>query len=89
MKKAENYVSYIPDIDPDSTAAGNLNQWYLELAACIEDPTVSIAERREFFEHWGDYSREPGDVDYTDTSIADVRCLWAAPHGCDESRVLI
>lgn len=85
----KNYLTRVPDIDSDGPASKALNDWYVDLLASYDIPEMGIPERRIFFEHWGDFGREPEDVDYIDTKIAGVKCLWAIPHGCDESRILL
>lgn len=83
------YETRVRDVDSDCAANQQLVQWYIDLAAYTTDPTHTLEENRIFFEHWGDFGREPEDVDYIETKIANSKCLWAIPKNCDDDKVLI
>ena len=50
---------------------------------------MELPELRELFDHWGDLSSEPAGVEFQETAIAGVDCVWAIPKGADKSRVVI
>ena len=52
-------------------------------------PDMSLEEMRDVFDHWGDVTREPGGVDYSETEANDVPVMWAVPKGCAQDRVLL
>ncbi|SHI86790.1 Acetyl esterase/lipase [Dethiosulfatibacter aminovorans DSM 17477] len=83
------YISKIPDIDSEGRAAKEYIQFYRDIGKAFSDPTLDMAEYRRLFEKWGDCSKEPGQVDYIDTSIDGVKCLWAVPHKCADDKVII
>ncbi len=59
------------------------------LSAMGSNPDMSLAETRELFEHWGDVTAEPREVDYREVELDGVRCLECTPKGCAQDRVLI
>ena len=89
MNYEQSFIRQVPDIDSECTAAKELNEWYRKLSETYDDPEMDIPLRRIFFEHWGDFGREPKDVDYFDTEINGVKCLVSVPHNCQEDRVLL
>ena len=52
-------------------------------------PPLPLDEGRDFTEHWGDVTAEPGAVDYLEVDAAGVPAMWAAPHGAADDRVLL
>lgn len=59
------------------------------VSALAANPQMEIDELRDMLERCGDLATDPGGVDYLDIDADGTPCLWAVPHGCDESRVLI
>lgn len=59
------------------------------VSTMAERPDMTIEETRRMFEHWGDVTAEPGDVDYIEVVANGVPCLWAKPKGGNESRALL
>ena len=59
------------------------------VGALAANPAMEIDELRDMLERCGDLATDPGDVDYLDIDAIGTPCLWAVPHGCDESRVLL
>lgn len=53
------------------------------------NPQMSIDELRDMLETCGDLARDPGGVDYLEADANGTPCLWAAPKGCREDRVLL
>ena len=41
------------------------------------------------FDHWGDITGEPGQVDYLEVDAGGVEAMWAIPKGCAEDRVAL
>lgn len=56
--------------------------------AFAQNPNMSLAELRDFFDHWGDVTAEPGGVDYIETDAGGVPALWAIPKKADQARVV-
>ena len=52
-------------------------------------PDMSLEEVRDVFDHWGDVTREPGGVDYSETEANGIPVMWAVPKGCAQDRVLL
>jgi acetyl esterase/lipase len=50
---------------------------------------MELPQLRELFDHWGDLTAEPADVEYEESVLAGVDCVWAIPKGADKSRVVI
>ena len=59
--------------------------WVATLAA---NPDWQIEKVRTLFEHWGDVTGEPGDVDYVEVDAGGVPALWAIPKGASADHVL-
>ena len=59
------------------------------LSAMGANPTMSLEETRELFDHWGDVTGEPGGVDYREIEANGVLCMECMPHGGAQDRVLI
>jgi len=59
------------------------------VATMAERPDMTMEETRRMFEHWGDVTAEPGDVDYIEVVANGVPCLWAKPKDGNESRALL
>ena len=43
------------------------------------NPDMGLDEMRDLFEHWGDITGEPGEVDYIEVDAGGVRAMWAIP----------
>lgn len=52
-------------------------------------PDMSLEEVRDVFDHWGDVTREPGGVDYSEDEANGIPVMWAVPKGCAQDRVLL
>ena len=50
---------------------------------------MELDEIRALFEHWGDITGEPGQVDYVVVDAGGVEAMWAIPKGCAEDRVAL
>lgn len=59
------------------------------IALLESQPDMSLEDRRALFEHWGDVTGEPGDVDYLVENVDGVMGLWAVPTHCTSDRVLL
>ncbi len=70
-----------------SAALKNLYASWLSLMG--SNPNMTLEETRELFDHWGDVTAEPRDVDYREVDIDGVRCFECTPKGCAQDRVLI
>ena len=44
---------------------------------------------RGIFEHWGDITAEPGQVDYIEVDAGGVEAMWAVPKNCADDRVAL
>jgi len=53
------------------------------------NPAITLDEIRDMFEHCGDVTREPGQVDYRVGEAAGVPVLWVEPKGCRRDKVLL
>lgn len=65
-----------------------VGKWWLKNVAAARTFT-SLDEARDFNEHWGSLTAEPGGVDYIETNAGGVPAIWAVPKGCVENRVLL
>ncbi len=73
-----------------STESAVLGEMYKKwVSTMAENPEMTIDETRAMFEHWGDVTTEPGDIDYIEVEANGVPCMWAKPKGGDESRALL
>ncbi len=59
------------------------------LTAMTDKPDMELDEIRALFEHWGDITGEPGQVDYLEVDAGGVEAMWAIPKGCTEDRVAL
>ena len=59
------------------------------LTAMADKPDMELDEIRALFEHWGDITGEPGQVDYLEVNAGGVEAMWAIPKGCAEDRVAL
>lgn len=59
------------------------------IAAMSENPDMGLDELRQLFDHWGDITAEPGEVDYIEQPIADFNAMWAIPKNCDQTQVAL
>jgi len=59
------------------------------LGAMTANPNMTLDETRAMFEHWGDVTAEPRDVDYREVDVGGVRCFECTPKGAATDRVLI
>lgn len=71
----------------ESAVLGELYQKWLSIM--MENPDLTVEEMRRMFEHWGDVTGEPEGVDYIEVDSNGVRCMWARPKGCNETRALL
>lgn len=70
-----------------SAALGEMyKSWVATMAS---QPDMGIEDMRRMFDHWGDVTAEPGDVDYTEVVANGVPSLLATPKGSDASRALL
>lgn len=60
--------------------------WTSKLSAGAD---MSMEQLRELFDHWGDLTSEPEDVEFREATLAGVSGVWATPTGSDKSRVVI
>ncbi|MGD9664958.1 MAG: alpha/beta hydrolase [Novosphingobium sp.] len=59
------------------------------IAANEADPERTLDAIRADFEHWGDVTTEPGQVDYIEGTVSGVPGLWAIPKRQDNACVLL
>ena len=59
------------------------------LASIAADPQMSLERMREIFDHWGDLTAEPGEVDYLEVDAGGVPAMWAVPKNARADRVLL
>jgi len=52
-------------------------------------PEMQLDDMRDLFEHWGDVTSEPREVDYFEEECGGVPCMWATPKKAHMDRVLI
>ncbi len=57
--------------------------------AMVEKPDMELHEIRGLFEHWGDITAEPEEVDYLEVEANGVRAMWAIPKDCAQDRVAL
>ncbi len=62
------------------------NHWLETMAA---QPDMGLDAMRDLFEHWGDITGEPGDVDYVEVEAGGVPAMWAIPKAAVENRVAL
>ena len=53
------------------------------------NPDMSLQDMRALFEHWGDVTDEPADVDYAIVDIDGTKAMWVMPKGCSTEHVLL
>ncbi len=71
----------------DSDRLGELyDSWLKTLKS---NPDMSLDDMRELFEHWGDVTGEPADVDYTIIDIDGTTAMWVVPKGCSTEHVML
>ncbi|MGD9661684.1 MAG: alpha/beta hydrolase [Porticoccaceae bacterium] len=54
-----------------------------------EQPDMPLEDVRALFEHWGDVTTEPRELDYLEVDANGVKAMWAVPKGCAMDRVLV
>ncbi len=59
------------------------------LDAMAANPEMGLDELRDIFEHWGDLTGEPKEVDYVEVNAGGVPAMWAIPKGCADDRVVV
>jgi acetyl esterase/lipase len=59
------------------------------LDAMAANPEMGLDEMRDLFEHWGDLTDEPGQVDYVEVNAGGIPAMWAIPKGCADDRVVV
>ena len=72
---------------PQANAIKQLYAGWLE--AMGNKPDMGLDEMRDLFDHWGDITADPGDVDYVEVDAAGVQAMWAIPKGCADDRVAL
>jgi monoterpene epsilon-lactone hydrolase len=72
---------------PQANAIKKLYAGWLE--AMGNKPDMGLDEMRDLFDHWGDITADPGDVDYVEVDAAGVQAMWAIPKGCADDRVAL
>lgn len=70
----------------ESEALSTLYKGWIE--TITSTPDLPLAEVRKLFEHWGDVTGEPGDVDYIEVDAGGVPALWAIPKNAATDRVI-
>lgn len=60
--------------------------WVSEMT---KNPGMSVEDLRRLFDHWGDVTHEPGDVDYLEVDAGGIPAMWANPKGAAQDRVLL
>ncbi len=73
-----------PSTNPTAELDRLYDGWKAEL-----DTHMPLEELRRIFEHWGDVTGEPSDVDYSVTSVPNIKALWVTPAECRQDRVLL
>ena len=58
------------------------------IATQTANPDLPLDKLRALFEHWGDVTGEPGDVDYIEVDAGGVPALWAIPKGASADHVI-
>jgi monoterpene epsilon-lactone hydrolase len=81
--------SSVAAVDARSSSVRAFEDFYRGIAALEADPSTTLEQLREGFEHWGDVTRDPPGVDYIHADAGGVPALWAVPPGCAPDRVLI
>jgi epsilon-lactone hydrolase len=71
----------------ESEAVTTLYRSWLEIPT--RNPDWSLEDQRDLIEGWNVLTTEPGGVDYLEIDAGGVPAMWAAPKGCEESRVLL
>ena len=72
---------------PQANAIKELySDWLQTMAA---QPDLGLDAMRDMFEHWGDITGEPGDIDYVEVEAGGVPAMWAIPKGAVENRVAL
>jgi monoterpene epsilon-lactone hydrolase len=79
----------VPAVDADSRAVRAFEDFYRGIAALEADPSTTLQELRDGFEHWGDVAQDPPGVDYRHATVGGVPGLWALPPDAANDRVLI
>ena len=79
----EQKITSIPSKQVE--AVGN---WWRTVGAAA-DNHESLEAARDFGEGWASLTKEPGGVDFMETSVGDVPAMWAVPKNCQEDRVLL
>lgn len=68
-------------------ALDDLYRGWMETIA--DNPAITINDIRDLFEHWGDVTAEPGDIDYRLQSLEKCQAMWIEPAGCQKDKVLL
>ncbi len=72
---------------PQSESIKYLYRSWLETMA--RKPDMGLDEMRDLFEHWGDLTAEPGEIDYLEVDAGGVLAMWAIPKRSAEDRVAL
>lgn len=74
----------------EDKASQMLKDLYAEwIAAGEANPDRTFDEIRAEFEHWGDVTTEPGQVDYIEDVVGGVEGMWALPKQRSDKHVLL
>lgn len=65
---------------------GLYHEWSEKL---VLSDDMELPQLRELFDHWGDLTAQPEGVEFEETVLAGVDCVWAIPKDADKSRVVI
>lgn len=72
-----------PSIEPLESL---YRSWMAKLA---NDPQMSLDAIRDLFDHWGDVTREPSQVDYLIDQVGELEVMWVRPKDCRQDKVLL
>lgn len=86
---SEQWETSIPAIDADSRIARDYSSYLLRMHDEFMEKKLTLKHGRYLFNQWGNYTAEPENVDYIESTINNIRCLWCVPHNCIEDRVIL
>lgn len=88
VKHQEQWLESIKDKDSGSKANQEYNEYFKKMAEEFKEKQ-SIDYGRYLFDQWGNYGKEPGEVNYSEVVLNGVRCMLCEPHDCEDDRVII
>lgn len=62
------------------------SEWMAKIAA---NPSMPLDEVRGLFEHWGDVTVEPKNIDYRLEYLPKFQAMWVEPRNCNRGKVLL